>query len=88
MLTEGLKQLSEALTGVEKLYEPLPPPGGSALLSELVSAVGESGTISEAVSNPKSTPLLHNLSAVQAYVKMFVHMCRFGQVRQYDTHNG
>lgn len=84
MISEGLKQLSEVLTGVSKLYEPLPPPGGSVLLSELVSAVGETGTIPEAVSNPKATPLLHNLSAVQAFVKVFVHMCRFGQVSACD----
>lgn len=79
-MAEGLKQLCETLSGIEKLYEPLPPPGGSVLLSELVAAVSESGTIPDAVSNPNSTPLLHNLAAVQAYVKVFVHMCRFGQV--------
>lgn len=86
VIDEGLKHLTEALKSVTKLYEPLPPPGGSVLLAELVSAVSDTVSVSEAVASPTCTPLLHNLSAVQAYIKMFVHMCRLGQVRHMFVH--
>lgn len=79
VIKEGLKHLESALQTVSKLYEPLPN-GGSVLLFELASAVSDTVSVTEAVNNPEATPLLHKLSTVQAYVKVFVHMCRFGQV--------
>ena len=80
VVEEGLKQLSLCLKAVEKIYEPLPPPGGSVLLSEMANAVGGTHTVAEVIANPSATPLLHSLTSVQAYIKVFVHMCRIGQV--------
>ena len=65
---------------MEKLYEPLPPPGGSVLLTELAGTVSDSMSVAAAISNPAATPLLHSLASVQSYLKVFVHMCKFGQV--------
>ena len=45
------------------------------LLRELVTAPN----ISEATSSPSSTPLLHHMAAANAYIQMFVHVCRTGQ---------
>lgn len=78
-----MKNIEQTLTTISKLYEPLPPPGGSVLLSELVTAITGSDSamsITEAFGSPLSTPLLHSLSSIQAYIRVFIHMCRFGQV--------
>lgn len=69
-----------ALSAVKKIYEPVPPPSGSILLSELSNAVNDIVSVSDAIASSAATPLLHNLSAIQAYAKVFIHMCRFGQV--------
>lgn len=79
MLEEGFKQLEQSLSTISKLYEPLDLPGGSVLLSELAKAVSDSVSITDAIGCATATPLLHALSSVQAYIKVFVHMCRFGQ---------
>ena len=57
------------------LQVPVPSPGSSVLLHELVSAPN----LAEAINNPAATPLLHHMSAAHAYITMFVHVCRTGQ---------
>lgn len=77
VLKQGLLHLNEVLKSLEPLHTPLPAPGGSVLLRELVSSSPLSGI--EATSNPQATPLLHSMSAAHAYIQMFVHVCRTGQ---------
>lgn len=51
-------------------------PGGSVLLRELANA----GHVTDATLSARATPLLHALTAAHAYILMFVHTCRVGQV--------
>lgn len=76
MLKKGLLRLNEVLESLENLHKPLPRPGGSLLLRELALA----SHIPDAIYCPQATPLLHSLSAAHAYVMMFAHVCRMGQV--------
>lgn len=75
MLEQGLRCLNEKLEALAPLHEPLPSPGGSVLLRELASAPNPG----EATNSPQTTPLLHTLSAIHAYITMLVHVCRTGQ---------
>ncbi|XP_046372246.1 E3 ubiquitin-protein ligase HUWE1-like isoform X1 [Haliotis rufescens] len=78
VLKQGLLHLNEVLQKLEPLHKPLDPPGGSVLLRELASVAN----IPDATLSPQATPLLHALSAAHAYIMMFVHVCRMGQVRR------
>jgi hypothetical protein len=82
VLKQGLLQLNEVLMSLEPLHKPLDPPGGSVLLHELVSA----NNITEATLSVNTTPLLHSLTAAHAYIMMFVHVCRAGQVSHWFIH--
>ena len=75
VLTQGLKALGGVLKQLEPLHTAVAAPGGSVLLRELVSAPN----IAEATASPSSTPLLHHMAAANAYIQMFVHVCRTGQ---------
>ena len=75
VLKQGLLHLNDVLKLLEPLHTAVPAPGGSVLLRELVTAPN----ISEATSSPSSTPLLHHMAAANAYIQMFVHVCRTGQ---------
>ena len=77
-MKEGLLQLNDILMSLEPLHRPLEAPGGSVLLRELVNAPSSS---EGPMLSSGSTPLLHALSAAHAYITMFVHVCRVGQVR-------
>lgn len=77
MLEEGLKKLNTVLESLEPLHKPLEPPGGSVLLRELASVAH----VPDATLSPTATPLLHALSSAHAYITMFVHVCKMGQVR-------
>ena len=68
--------MKEVLERLEPLHSPLESPGGSVLLRELANAAH----IHEATLSSSATPLLHALSAAHAYITMFVHVCRMGQV--------
>jgi E3 ubiquitin-protein ligase HUWE1 len=59
------------------LHKPLEAPGGSILLRELANVAH----LPDAIQSPQSTPLLHALSSCHAYIMMFVHVCKMGQVR-------
>lgn len=76
VLKQGLLHLNEVLQSLEPLHRHLEPPGGSVLLRELANAMG----VPDATSNPQATPLLHKMAAAHAYIMMFVHVCRTGQV--------
>ena len=75
VLKEGLTHLNNVLKQLDPLHTAVPPPGGSVLLRELVSAPN----ISEATASSSATPLLHHMAAAHAYIQMFVHVCRTGQ---------
>lgn len=47
------------------------------LLRELANA----GHVTDATLSARATPLLHALTAAHAYILMFVHTCRVGQVK-------
>ena len=64
---------------LEPLHRFVPPPGGSVLLQELANA--HSQGITDPIANPQATPLLHSLSAAHAYIAMFTHVCKVGQVK-------
>ena len=76
VLKEGLVHLDEVLKQLEPLHQPLEAPGGSVLLRELANASQNP----DATLSPTATPLLHALSSAHAYIMMFVHVCRIGQV--------
>ena len=76
MLQEGLLQLDAVLSALEALHRPIEAPGGSVLLRELAGA----GSVPDATLSAQATPLLHALTAAHAYIMMFVHTCRVGQV--------
>lgn len=76
VLEEGLKKLNTVLEGLEPLHRPIDGPGGSVLLRELASVAH----IPDATLSPAATPLLHALSSAHAYITMFVHVCKMGQV--------
>ncbi|KAF0312883.1 E3 ubiquitin-protein ligase HUWE1 [Amphibalanus amphitrite] len=73
VLREGLLRLGEVLVALEPLHVPPPEPGTSVLLREL--AASPPG----APSSPRSTPLLHAMSAAHAYIATFIHICRTSQ---------
>jgi len=76
----GLTNLNNVLNSLEPLHRPLDPPGGSALLEELVQATIKcQGSTSDPLQSSNLTPLLHYMSAAHAYIIMFVHVCRTGQ---------
>lgn len=79
VLQEGLCQLDSILTNLEPLHRPIEMPGGSVLLRELANA----GHVTDATLSARATPLLHALTAAHAYILMFVHTCRVGQVNIY-----
>lgn len=76
VLKEGLGHLNDVLKQLEPLHQPLEAPGGSVLLRELANAAQNP----DATLSPTATPLLHALSSAHAYIMMFVHVCRIGQV--------
>ncbi len=76
MLKQGLLHLNKVLQSLDPLHKFLDPPGGSVLLRELANAPpGGDPTLSA-----QATPLLHALSAAHAYITMFTHVCKVGQV--------
>ena len=68
--------MDAVLSALEALHRPIEAPGGSVLLRELAGA----GSVPDATLSAQATPLLHALTAAHAYIMMFVHTCRVGQV--------
>lgn len=78
VLKQGLLHLNEVLQTLEPLHKFVDPPGGSVLLRELANASQNP----DAILSAQATPLLHALSAAHAYITMFTHVCKVGQVRE------
>ncbi|RWS28597.1 E3 ubiquitin-protein ligase HUWE1-like protein, partial [Leptotrombidium deliense] len=81
VLKESLKNLHSVLESLQELCRPLDPPGGSVLLEELLQGTVKaltSGT--DPLQSSTLTPLLHGMSAAHAYISMFAHVCRTGQL--------
>ena len=76
VLKQGLLHLNEVLQSLEQLHRFLDPPGGSVLLHELAGVQG----LAEPMLSAQAMPLLHSLSSAHAYITMFTHVCRVGQV--------
>ena len=81
VLKQGLLHLNEVLQTLEPLHKFVDPPGGSVLLRELANASQNP----DAILSAQCTPLLHALSAAHAYITMFTHVCKVGQVRYKST---
>lgn len=77
VLRQGLIDLNDVLAKLEPMHKPLEPPGGSFLLHELAGVAH----LPDPISSSQATPMLHKLSAAHAYITMFVHVCRMGQVQ-------
>ena len=76
VLKQGLLHLNDVLWELKPLHTFLEPPGGSVLLHELANAQN----VPDPMLSVQATPLLHFLSAAHAYVTMFTHVCKVGQV--------
>ena len=77
VLKQGLTLLSEVLTSLEPLISRSDGSPLSILLHEVVS----SGRPQQAMVSGQLTPLLHGVVASHAYISMFLHVCKVGQVR-------
>jgi E3 ubiquitin-protein ligase HUWE1 len=78
VLKQGLVLLNESM---EKLQSSIYNPSENTDLSichEVVSA----SKPDKAMHSPQQTPLLHAVTAVHAYITMFLYVCRSGQVRK------
>lgn len=78
LLKEGLKHLNKVLESLHTFFKFLDPPGGSILIKEFAEAHGCADP--DPTLSYKVTPLLHGLSETHAYVAMFTHVCKVGQV--------
>ena len=78
VLKQGMVLLKESL---DKLQPSVYNPSENTDLSichEVVSA----SKPDKAMHSPQQTPVLHAVSAVHAYITMFLYVCRSGQVRK------
>lgn len=82
-MKQGLLHLNDVLQKLEPLHRPLEDPGGSVLLQELAAASSQP----DVTLSSQATPLLHALAAAHAYITMFVHVCRMGQVGRTCVHH-
>ena len=76
LFEEGISQLNDLLTSLSPFLESPEKAGGSALFAE----IGELSNLSTALQSPTSLPLLHNLVSVNAFIMMFIHLCKASQV--------
>ena len=79
VLKQGLTLLGDALTTLE----PRITRSAESPVSMLLHEVALSGRPQQAMVSVQLTPLLHGIVAVHAYVGMFLHVCKVGQVRRY-----
>ena len=77
VLKQGLTLLSDVLTTLE----PLILRTAESPISLLLHEVASSGRPQQAMASVQLTPLLHGIVAAHAYVGMFLHVCKVGQVR-------
>jgi len=72
-----MEKLDGVLSALDVLSNKLDGPGSSILLNELARARNPMDTFS----SQAETYILHSMTACHAYVMMFIHVCRTGQVR-------
>lgn len=77
VLKQGLTLLIDVLTSLE----PLISRSDVSPLSILLHEVASSGRPQQAMVSMQLTPLLHGIVAAHAYISMFLHVCKVGQVR-------
>ena len=77
VLKQGLTLLSDVLSSLGPLISRSDDSPLSILLHEVVA----SGRPQQALSSMQLTPLLHGIVAAHAYISMFLHVCKVGQVR-------
>lgn len=77
VLKQGLTLLIDVLTSLE----PLISRSDLSPLSILLHEVASSGWPQQAMASMQLTPLLHGIVAAHAYISMFLHVCKVGQVR-------
>ena len=77
VLKQGLTLLTDVLTSLE----PLISRSEESPLSILLHEVALSGRPQQAMASMQLTPLLHGIVAAHAYISMFLHVCKVGQVR-------
>ena len=78
VLKQGLTVLGDVLTTLESMISRSAESPVSILLHEVAS----SGRPQQAMASMQLTPLLHGIVAAHAYVSMFLHVCKAGQVRR------
>ena len=72
---EGLKQLNDLMDNLDQLYANVKT-SGSVLLNELAATDNPL----EALYDSTQTPIVHAMSAVHAYINVFVYLSRGAQV--------
>ena len=77
VLREGLSQLEKVLNTLKPFYE---PPKEHLVVPRLLHEVAIAPKPYQATLSAQHTPLLHAITATHAYINMFVHTCRAGQV--------
>ena len=77
VLKQGLTLLADVLTSLEPHISRSDGSPSSILLHEVAS----SGRPQQAMASMQLTPLLHGIVAAHAYISMFLHVCKVGQVR-------
>ena len=78
VLKQGLTLLCEVLTTLE----PLIARSSESPVCLLLHEVATSGRPQQAMASVQLTPLLHGIVAAHAYISMFLHVCKVGQVRK------
>lgn len=78
VLKQGLTVLGDVLTTLE----PMISRSAESPVSILLHEVASSGRPQQAMASMQLTPLLHGIVAAHAYVSMFLHVCKAGQVRR------
>ena len=76
VLKQGLLHLNDVLNELEPIHRFLDAPGSSILVHELANAQN----VSEPMLSAQATPVLHHLASAHAYITMFTHVCKVGQV--------
>lgn len=72
LLEEALHQLQQVLTDLSPFMESPHKAKGSVLLKEV-----------ESVPSPDRSFLMHKLAAAGAYIQLFIHLSKSGQVREF-----
>ena len=77
VLKTGRTLLNDVLTSLE----PMISRSDDSPVSMLLHEVALSGRPQQAMASMQQTPLLHGIVAAHAYISMFLHVCKVGQVR-------